>query len=267
MSELNAPPGLKLLALDIDGTIAPEEQLPSDRVVAAIREVHTAGVEIMLVTGRPVHAVREVASLLDLDELWVASSNGAVTSISTPEEWRIVATESFDPQPAADAAHAIDPLVAMVFEEPGEGYRVSQPVPSAVGQEPHLPWSGVPAQTTFAAFASRAVSPEILLAAVQGKGANAMPWWSDDWGVVDLQPVHVTKATAIQALARRRDFSAHHCAAVGDYFNDAAMLEWVGWGVAMGDAPAEVKAAADAVAPTLAQDGVLSVISAILATR
>lgn len=141
---LVAPPGIRLLALDIDGTIAPEEGLPAPRIVDAIRATHEAGVEIMLVTGRPAHAVSGVASALGLDELWVGSSNGAVVSRATPGGWEIVGRETFDPRPAVAALQALDPSVAIVVEEPGEGFRVSRDVPTAIGQEPHLPFVGVP---------------------------------------------------------------------------------------------------------------------------
>lgn len=48
--------------------------------------------------------------------------------------------------------------------------------------------------------------------------------------------------------------------AVGDYFNDLSMLKYVGVGVAMGNAPQEVKAQADWVAPSVEQDGVAAAI-------
>ena len=46
--------------------------------------------------------------------------------------------------------------------------------------------------------------------------------------------------------------------AVGDGRNDVEMLEWAGRGVAMGQAPAEVHAAADAVTGTFDEGGVVT---------
>jgi hydroxymethylpyrimidine pyrophosphatase-like HAD family hydrolase len=48
--------------------------------------------------------------------------------------------------------------------------------------------------------------------------------------------------------------------AVGDQSNDLEMLRDVGLGVAMGDAPAEVRAVADEVTGTVAEDGVAAAI-------
>ena len=267
VTALRAPAGIRLLALDIDGTLAPEEGVPPSHIANAVREVHAAGVEIILVTGRPLHAVGDVADSLGLDELWAGCSNGAVLAVCAQGEWRVVATETFDPRPAVTAVQEADPAVGLVCEQPGQGYLLSRPLPSAVGQEPHLPWTGVPEQTTFAAIASQAISLDALTDLARGKGANVMPWHWEGWDVVDLQPEHVSKATAVQAIADRRGWGAHQCAAVGDYLNDIDMLRWVGWGVAMGHARDEVLAAADAVAPSLDDDGILAVTKAILAAK
>lgn len=267
MAELRAPEGIRLLALDIDGTMAPEEGIPAPHIAKAVRQVHQAGVEIILVTGRPVHAVADVIQALRLDEIWVGASNGAVLAVSTQGKWSIVATETFDPRPAMEAVLEADPDAGLVVEEPGQGYRLSRPLPSAVGQEPHIQWIGVLERTTFAAVATQAIPLEALAELASGKGATVMPWHWEGWDVVDLQAAHVSKATAVQAIAERRGWSASECTAVGDYLNDMEMLRWAGWSVAMGHAPAEVRAIADAVAPPFDEDGLLAVTNALLAAK
>lgn len=264
---LVAPAGLRLLALDIDGTIAPFEGLPSPEVVAALHEVHATGIELMVVTGRPAHLARDVATALALDELWIASSNGAVTSRATPRGYEIVAVETFDPRPAVAAVRALDSEAGIVLEQPGEGYRPSRDLPSAIAQEPHLPFTHIPEATPFLALASRTLTRPELLAAVADTRTAIMPWRWDEWQTLDITPAHVSKATAVRDLARRRGLNAAQCAAVGDYLNDIPMLRWAGWGVAMGQAPQEVHDAADAVAPSFEDDGVLAVLAALVASR
>ena len=56
-----------------------------------------------------------------------------------------------------------------------------------------------------------------------------------------------TKATALAEFEARHGIGLQQIMAVGDYLNDVEMLGEVGWGVAMGQAPDVVKAAADAV--------------------
>lgn len=64
------------------------------------------------------------------------------------------------------------------------------------------------------------------------------------------------KGTAVRYLAENLlGLKAHNVMAIGDNFNDVEMLEYAGLGVAMGDAPAEVKAIAQWVAPSVEEDG------------
>jgi hydroxymethylpyrimidine pyrophosphatase-like HAD family hydrolase len=52
--------------------------------------------------------------------------------------------------------------------------------------------------------------------------------------------------------------------AVGDGHNDLEMLAWAGRGVAMGQAPDDVKAIADDVCGTVDEDGLAHVLSGYL---
>jgi len=73
---------------------------------------------------------------------------------------------------------------------------------------------------------------------------------------LDLAPEGVSKASALSKVAAELGVVAAEVLAIGDGRNDLEMLAWAGRGVAMGQAPDEVKAAADAVTGTWAEDGV-----------
>ncbi len=77
---------------------------------------------------------------------------------------------------------------------------------------------------------------------------------------VDFTRTGVTKATGVKELARMLGTSADRMIAVGDSFNDAPLLEVCGLGVAMGQAPDELKAIADFVAPSVDEDGLATAI-------
>jgi hydroxymethylpyrimidine pyrophosphatase-like HAD family hydrolase len=55
-----------------------------------------------------------------------------------------------------------------------------------------------------------------------------------------------------------------HVLAIGDGFNDVEMLEWAGRGVAMGQAPEQVRAVADDVTGTVAEDGLVAELARYL---
>ena len=87
------------------------------------------------------------------------------------------------------------------------------------------------------------------------------PHWSGQeephraFHVAGIEPAATSKAVALQLFAAERGISLAETMAVGDYFNDVEMLREVGWGVAMGHAPAAVKAVANALVPDNAHDG------------
>ena len=55
--------------------------------------------------------------------------------------------------------------------------------------------------------------------------------------------------------------------AVGDSYNDLPMLEACGLGIAMGDAPSELKSIADYVAPSVDEDGLAVAIQEFVLPR
>jgi Cof subfamily protein (haloacid dehalogenase superfamily) len=64
---------------------------------------------------------------------------------------------------------------------------------------------------------------------------------------LEISPSGVTKASALLKLTERLEVSISQTAAIGDNFNDSFMLKTVGLGIAMGNAPEEVKQIADKV--------------------
>src|SRR5271154_4857307 len=71
-------PPIRLLAADIDGTLLNPEFQISEADLAALRRAQGEGVEVVLVTGRRHRFALPIAQQLGFD-LWVISSNGAVT--------------------------------------------------------------------------------------------------------------------------------------------------------------------------------------------
>ena len=72
---------------------------------------------------------------------------------------------------------------------------------------------------------------------------------------VDFTNVGVDKATATLELAPMIGVEARNMVAAGDSYNDLPLLRLCGFGMAMGDAPEELKAIADYIAPPVDEDG------------
>jgi len=94
---------------------------------------------------------------------------------------------------------------------------------------------------------------------------------SRDVSILDLLPRGVTKGWALSQLARRLGIDRRETMAIGDNWNDVAMLEWAAQAVVMGNAALELRALAKTSgwkqAPTNDQDGVAVVLERALNKR
>ena len=79
-------PSIRLLAVDIDGTLTDPQFKVSERNIAALRAAHKASVEVMLATGRRHDYALPIAQQLGFPVLLV-SSNGAVVRSSNGETY------------------------------------------------------------------------------------------------------------------------------------------------------------------------------------
>lgn len=73
--------------------------------------------------------------------------------------------------------------------------------------------------------------------------------------IVEGNPPGVSKGDALCRLAAHLDIPQAQVMAIGDQDNDASMVAWAGVGVAMGNGSPTTKAAADWIAPPVAEDG------------
>lgn len=75
---------------------------------------------------------------------------------------------------------------------------------------------------------------------------------------LDIAPHGVDKAHGLARVCARAGVDAADVLALGDGRNDIEMLSWAGRGVAMGGAPPELVAVADAVTASLAEEGLIA---------
>ena len=116
---------IRLLALDIDGTILTREKRLTNRTRAAIEAAADAGIAVSLVTGRPFCGIPE--ELLSLKGLgYVISSNGAVTTDLKLR--RILRSANLDPETALEII-SIPRTHALVYAVFMDGMGFSEPEP------------------------------------------------------------------------------------------------------------------------------------------
>src|SRR5436305_1775013 len=133
----NSPvsPPVRLIAIDIDGTLLDPQFRISARNLSALQNAHANGIEIILATGRRHDYALPVARELDIP-VWLISSNGALIRSSQGE------TFYADRLPATTAVKLIHHMedfrgnAVITFDRPGYALvleRVDELTPSIMG--------------------------------------------------------------------------------------------------------------------------------------
>ncbi len=246
----------ELVALDIDGTVVDHDGRMPDSVRDAVRRVVKAGVPVVLATGRSWHGTRDVFDYLELPPGPAVLSNGAVVVRYPPEQ--IVKTVTFDPAEVIKKVREFSPTTLIAVEEIGRGYRVTGHFPEGdlTGEmiiESADELSARPVTRVILREPNR--SDEEFVALAQHLGMHGITYYVGWSAWIDIAPVGVNKATALADVAGELGVPVDRVLALGDGRNDIEMLSWAGRGVALGDAPEEVRQAADQVTERFGDGG------------
>jgi Cof subfamily protein (haloacid dehalogenase superfamily) len=247
--------------LDLDGTLVTDQGEPHPRTLARLRELHAAGIKIMLATGRSEGGTRGVLETLGFDTPAVVFNGAAVYS---PVEDRLIEQRTLSRravQAALDLAEREDLLTVVM--RAGAKFALpprDEEERSALGrlEDLHLvafadlPRDALVRVTFFskthgtseelARFAEAAIRHPIYvthfpLAALADHRASSLQ-------VVDVQPPCRGKAEALRVLQELYGIPMERVIAVGDADNDIPMLRLAGLGIAMQNSTRGARSAA-----------------------
>jgi Cof subfamily protein (haloacid dehalogenase superfamily) len=267
---------IRLLALDIDGTILDSEgRIPAANRDAIARAID-AGVEVALATGRRYDFARSIFDKLP-SPLTLILSNGAI--VKTREGETLM--RSLLPRDTARAVLAGVPehraSAAVVFDRPREGQVVFEAIHWEhprhhrffAANRPFLS-EVVPLEDCLTEdpiqvmFSGGCVEMRDLFGFLQTAGTDfsvALTEYAHrDFSMVDVVRAGCSKGSALCAWSRRRGFAPANVMAMGDNLNDLQMLEFAGTPVLMGNALAELKTRGWAVTATNDEAGVARAI-------
>ena len=258
----------RLVALDIDGTVVDHDgQLPRE-VRDAVQRVLAAGVPVVLATGRAWHGTEPVFTALGLPPGPAVCSNGAVTLSYPP--LAITAQVTFDPTDVLTRVVDLAPTAIVAVEEVGVGYRLT-------GDFPAGDLTGQMIYETIDQLCSRPVTRVIIrdpdrndrdfLRLAEQLGLHGVSYFIGWSAWLDIAPEGVNKSTALAQVAATAGVDAADVLALGDGRNDVEMLTWAGRGVAIGDAPEEVRRVADHVTGTFGHGGTVAELDRWFARR
>ncbi|MGL5860157.1 MAG: HAD family hydrolase, partial [Phycicoccus sp.] len=261
----------RLVALDIDGTTVDHDGVMSPGVYDAVLRVVDAGHHVVIATGRTILGTAPVLDKLGLTTGYCVCSNGAVSLRLDPAAgpgYEVLEAVTFDPAPALRVLREHFPAALVAAEEIGVGYKVTAPFPDgelADGRSLVVSFEELMASpVTRLTLRDPSSTSEEFLQRTQEIGLHGVGYavgWSA-W--LDITPEGVSKGAALETVRRRLGVEPMHTVAVGDQRNDREMLQWAARGVAMGNAPDDIKSVADEVTGDVDDDGLVTVLDSLL---
>ena len=250
---------IRLIAIDIDGTLLDSNVQISPANLQALRRAHEAGIEIVLGTGRRHMFAMPVAESLGFD-LWLISSNGAVTRSTRGEVFH----QDLLPKDTAVqlCQHMLDFRNHMVitFDREGLGAIVCENHEHLYGviqrwMEKNAPFIEYvspiekaliedPIQAMFCGPIELMQSvQERLLACDFAARITVLRTQYDhrNLSIIDILNAGCSKGHALERWARYRGIDRSEVMAIGDNYNDIEMLTFAGHPVIMGNASEDLK--------------------------
>lgn len=270
---------IRLLALDLDGTIVGHNNQISPRVQQAIKAAQSKDIQVAVATGRMYTSARKYHQTI-ISDLPLIAYNGAL--IQDPFTEKIL---YHLPVPLDTALNLINELekpqwrsrvnihlylndqlyVSQITSET-ERYAARSNVPvNAVGNLDTFLKNNTEPTKILAVGTSPKVIKQ-LMNTLQGT------FTSDQLYLTQSTPIfceathqYANKGAGVCYLAEQiLGLTAEQVMTIGDNYNDVSMLSYAGFSVAMGNAPEQVKDVAQWVAPTIELEGVAVAIEKFL---
>ncbi len=265
---------IKLIALDLDGTLLTTDKRLTDRTKATLKAARDRGIKVVLTTGRPLKAMDFFLHELGTDgheDEYTITFNGGLVQKNTGE---ILDKTVFSYDDVARLYEETEKL-SLPLDAISEGtvYQIQSDQESLYAKfNPALTFVPVDfedlsSQMTYnkcvTAFAQEPldaaiqnISPELFDQYEIFKSREMLLEWSPKnvhkatgLALLEWSPKNVHKATGLAKLISHLGIDQSQVMACGDEANDLSMIEWAGLGVAMQNAVPEVKAVANVVTP------------------
>ncbi len=263
----------QLLALDVDGTILDPDGQIRPAVKRAVADVQARGLQVVLCTGRRFRTALPVAQALELNHPLIVHNGALVKAHDTgqtlyhcylsPDVYRQclnLLSQVSSPMLYIDAFHdGIDIITAnsMRTHPFQQAYlQDAQPHCQVVADISAPPLQGV-VMMSIMAEESRLKAFRHDVQATLGHQAhvNVLANKSYQGSILEVLHPSVSKWQALHQFASQQGIEASQIIAIGDDANDLEMIRHAGLGIAMGNAIDAVKAVADSITLSNAEEG------------
>ena len=245
-----------MILFDIDGTLLDHEKKLPLSAKKAVRSLQEAGHEVGIATGRPPYFFKELREELEIDTF--VCFNGQYVEV----ENEVIYKNSIDQDKLArllsfSSSHD-HPLVFMG----AESMKASIDYHEVIADTFATLDVGVTHPKYNANYFNETEIYQVLLYCEEHEEAlyrnsmqdlNFVRWHKN---AMDVLPLGGSKALGIEKLIEKKGYSKDQVYAFGDYYNDLEMLQYVGHGIAMGNAPEDVKKVARYVTKDVDDNGI-----------
>ena len=257
----------RILSVDLDGTLLTSDKRLTPRCIGAVGRARDAGVQVIICTARPPRSAMPFYKELGLDTELIAYNGAMVTRPRTGEVLFHHCITAAEAQTLLDVTLAVDAELIITFEKADRWYADPRGAniitdTAAAGWRPDVicPLSDCVATPVTKMLVSKdADSLWRLEAALADQLPHLSVTKCDDY-LLQIAAEGVAKENALGEVIARHGLRAGDLAAIGDAPNDVGMLLFAGLGVAVDNADAAAKAAADVVVASNDEDGVAEAI-------
>lgn len=266
--------GIKLVAIDLDDTLLDSGLRIAGPCLEAIRQVQERGILVTLATGRMYCSALPYARQIKAD-LPLITYQGALVKNSlsqeilynrpVPKDLAIAVMQFFRQAKVHFHTYLGDELCLESLDEEGRMYA------NLAGVQPRIVPDLIEAVQREEPLKIMAVTDNeraLLDMEIELKGlyrgtlniTRSKPYF------LEVMDQSANKGDALRVIAEHYSIDRKQVLAVGDSYNDLAMIEWAGVGVAMGNARDVVKDAADYVTRSNEEDGVAEALHRFVLT-
>ncbi len=262
MNETNP---IRLVALDLDGTLLNEKFELTEEVRASVQRAQDAGLLVVIATGRDRRSAEPFLQELEASR-FVITSGGALVWI----DGQIIAQNSFTSKQITNILNLGRKYQTGIFvDQPEQSWRFGNQV--YTGMYSHLsnstPNYRVESLVDPSPIKVSLVQERRILIKLREQLAFQNPELNMVFPfehILDINPSGTNKGSALTHLAQVLDIHTHEIATVGDSENDISMFMISGLSFAMRNAPEHVQQFANYIAPRNDQNGVVNAIDSIL---
>ena len=265
---------IKLIAIDMDGTLLNEKKHIEKAQKEAIHEAIEAGIKIVLCTGRPLYGILPFYKELGLHELdqegYVILNNGC--SVHKTKDWELIECSEITPD---DMEHLYkfsekyDINFTLVDEM--HYFNIGRKPTKELIIDAQFVFSDITDITLEQAKSGKYKIVKVMFLGDPEEMKKFQTEYEDTIKeryegvlsqsyVYEVLPKGYNKGTGLKNLAEKLGIKQEEVMAIGDGNNDVEMLEYANYGVAMGNASELAKNAAKYTTDTNENDGVAKAI-------